>query len=483
MDIASLILFLILYYVRLQEWPSLIWLQKFKIVTFVMLFAIWSMFTRNRGLKLKDFFKTPHDWLMLIYCLWMVLTSTDLRGVFGTVYPLYLFYVVTVQALSNMERIRRFLNWWTIMILVIAGLGVISPYGFDPTGANQVTHDLMKGRLALGTSIFKNPNAFGHGIVPSLLMLYFLFIWKRPVFIRIGAIPLFLLPIYCIYLTSSKGAFISAFATIVAALTFGRPKLVQVLILGAAITAGWAGVKMLPRMEEMETAQSDQAIRGRLMAFEFGLENVKSKLTGIGKDNFISGMWNSRGIHKAAHSSYVQVGCELGWGGFFLFIAIFYCSLRTLFTSVVRDSQEERVRRILFAMIISYMLSSWMVDWAYRAVLFMLVASIAAFHRILLVKKGSIAMEDEETAQEALNSLSPVSISGWQPASVRNLPTTIEQTAIVVPVAGTTTASDDEMEETGPGITWNHFGFPDFMIAASLTYMAIIFWEYIIKHI
>ena len=229
MDFAPIILFLILYYIRPQEWIG--WAASLELVRVSMAFAIITMFSRERGFTWKDFFKTPHDWLMLAYLLWIVGSSPSSFDTLGNVYNNFVFYAITVQALSSMQRVNKFLNWWTVMILIIAGLAVASEFGFDPMQGYDKTHGQMKGRLILNTSIFWNPNALGHSVVPVVAMLYFVLIWRRPIFMKIATVPILALPLYCIYLTASKGAFLSGFAASVTALTFGRPKVFQVIIL------------------------------------------------------------------------------------------------------------------------------------------------------------------------------------------------------------------------------------------------------------
>jgi O-antigen ligase len=306
--------------------------------------------------------------------------------------------------------------------------------------------------------------------------------------VRIGAIPLFVLPIYCIYLTYSKGAFVAGFAAIVASLTFGRHKTVQLLILMTALTAGWAGVQALPRMQELENAQSDEAIRGRLEAFRFGREMVTQKLTGLGKDRFTESMLQYRGFRKAAHSSFVAVGGELGMPGFVMFFALLYCCMRTLVTAKTRDVDEERVRRILFAMLVSYMVSSWMVDFAYRASLFMNIAAVAAFHRLLLRKQGA-QEQNEETVQETLTAIPRLSFGGLQPAPALGAPmridqSTIAQTTIDIPLAeGDEPKLSEQEQAVAPGLVWNKFGLMDWLMVAAITFAAYMFWGYIMHNI
>lgn len=482
MDFAALILGLVLYYIRPQEW--MLALQPFKPVTVVMALAVIGVIVRTR-LSWRQLFKTPHDWLVLAYCVWMVVASPDRKATFDTVYPLFLFYIVAVQALINLDRIIKFLTVWTMMIFAVAGLAILSLYGFDPTGAADLTTYKFKERLVLGTSIFRNPNALGHSIVPAVLMIYFMFVWKRPIFVRIGSLPLFFVPLYCIYLTLSKGAFISAFATAVAAMTFGRPKIVQVLLLAFALTSGWAAVKTLPRMYEMKQTKNDEAIQGRVAAFSFGYDILMRSNRGMGKDSFNENMLRYTGVPKASHSSYIQIGAELGKIGFFLFLGILYCCLRTLFTSKSRNDGEERARRILFTILISYMISSWMVDFAYRVAFFLCVGAIAAYHRLLLQEEVVVEEPVEEDSRFA--PLPPITISGLGPVPVAAMPTSMNQTAIQTGAPTTTISIDDNLpekveEEPVGGIKWNRLGLIDLGLIAVMCYVAVKIWAYGIEN-
>ncbi len=121
MDFAALILALVLYYIRPQEW--MLPIQPLKPMTLVMALAVIAVIART-GLSWRQLFKTPHDWLILTYCVWMVVTSPDRGQTFGEVYPLLIFYLVAVQALTNVKRMRQFLVVWTLMIFTIAAAGV-----------------------------------------------------------------------------------------------------------------------------------------------------------------------------------------------------------------------------------------------------------------------------------------------------------------------------------------------------------------------
>ncbi|MDW8308671.1 MAG: O-antigen ligase family protein, partial [Verrucomicrobiales bacterium] len=346
MDFVAIIIFLILYYIRPQEWIGFV--TELKPVKWSIVFALITMVFRERGFHPRDLVRTPHDWLMLAYFAWIVLSNPAIVDTFNNNYNLFVFYIVTVQALSSIRRLQAFLGWWTLMILVVAALAVAAPLGFDLVGSNDLTEWRMKGRLVFNTSIFNNPNALGHSIYPVVFFLYFLLFWKRPVFLKIAAAAIVLLPLWCVYLTVSKGAFIGIFVTTIAALTFGRPKVVQILVLVGALTFGWTVLWSMPRMSELQKSSTDQAIQGRIAAFKYGLETLKTDFNGIGIHQFVAGVERAYGFKKAAHSSYVQVGGELGWPGLILFVSLLYACARTLFNAKTTDVTEERVRRALF---------------------------------------------------------------------------------------------------------------------------------------
>ncbi len=480
MDFASIVFFLGLYYIRPQEWMS--WVAVIQPVKLVMVVAIASMVMKYRreGSFLGNLFRTPHDWMMLVYFFWLVGTAPDVRGTFSNVYSHLLFYLVTVQALSRIERIQSYLNWWTIFILAIAALAVASEYGFDPVNSgHDLTHGRMQGRLVLNTSIFNNPNALGHSIIPSVVMLYFICFWNRPVFLKTATIFLLLLPLWCIYLTGSKGAFISGFATVVTALVFRRPKTVQILIFLLAFTAGWGALQMLPRMQDMENAKGEGGIQGRLAAFQFGLDTLKTKNTGVGYGNFVRSFESRNHYPKAPHSSYVQVGAELGYVGLTLFLGILYCCVRTLLTAKTVDVPQERVRRILFVLLISFLVSSWMVGWSYRATFFLMVACIAAFHRILLASARPI--EEQETSKAKIIKTPSVTITGLDQAPPAS--SSSENISMPDPVKPTALTPEIAAIATGASMRWNRLGWIDIVAMIVLTVLTVKFWQIVMHHI
>lgn len=180
-----------------------------------------------------------------------------------------------------MRRVYVFLYWWLGCIMFIGVMALLSLVGIDPAGSAEITA-ASNGRLVFGTQLFNNANALGHSVIVAVPMIYFLLFWRRPVFVKEVGLALLPIPLYATYRTESKGSFASGFMAILATLTFGRPKFVQVIILAAGIFGGISATQFLPRWGELQTASKDEAIQGRVEAFKFGRWATENFKYGVG---------------------------------------------------------------------------------------------------------------------------------------------------------------------------------------------------------
>jgi hypothetical protein len=511
MDLVTVILFLVLYYIRPQEWygvfSSIHWVQ------ITMLAGLATLVVGEHKLKVRDLFRTPHDWAVFAFWLWIVVSAPNRWESFKENTNLYIFYIVVVQVLSSVPgrtvaRTKIFLGWWTFLIVIVALLAIATEWGFDPLDSLAITNGSMKGRLVLNLSIFDNPNGLGHSVVPAIPMLYYYLIWKRPMLSRALGVALFAIPLYCIYLTVSKGSFLCAGITFFATLAIGRPLRVQIAMAVLAAMFGTGMIFALPRMNELSKSKTDPAIQGRVLAFKHGYQILQTKLTGVGKghwgeDPFITdyktlllsakpgqAYGKTRVVlmpirhSKAPHSSYVCTGAETGKPGLFLYVAVLYCCLRTVITARTETTDEERIRRLLFVLVLSYVVSSWMVDFEYRPTFFMFTAAIAALHRHLLGLLG----KREEKEQPAPEPLLEPSVPIWlqppllpQPA-LAGAPGAIRE-SLVFPV------ENEEPEKVAPalqtrGIAWNwqRLGWLDLLLITFAWWGVMRFWAYMMNH-
>jgi hypothetical protein len=499
MDLVTVVLFQVLYYLRPQEWAGIF--STIHFVQIVMLAGVAGLFFREGGLRLADLFRTPHDWAVFAFWLWIVIASPHRWEAFKENANLFIFYIVIVQALRSVPRMKIFALCWTLLIVLVATLALATKWGFDPLESYIITSTVMKGRLILNLSIFDNPNGLGHSVVPAIPMIYYYFVWKRPITSRLLGFALLSIPLYCIYLTYSKGAFLCGAITILATMCFGRPKSVQILILVGAFLFGNVALYSLPRMNELDKSKSDQAIQGRVAAFKHGYGLLQTTFKGIGKgewkkDPFITDYVSKvvttqlpgeaeknrvvkTVIHynKAPHSSYVCIGGELGWPGLFFLVAVLYCCMRTTITARTATLDEERIRRIFFVLVLSYIVSSWMVDFEYRPTFFMFTAAIAALHRHLLGMLREHARETEP-ANPGLPVWHPAHLLP-QPAFATGLPDASLLLSHEAALSAPSTAPETPSAEPRIGRNWNRFGWFDLGMILALTYAVVRFWAYI----
>lgn len=485
MDFVPVILFLILYYIRPQEWTPAF--SAIHFVQIVMLSAVATLFIRNRGVSLYDLFRTPHDWMIWGFWLWMVFSAPHPYDTFKENSNLLIFYLVIVQTLYNVPRMVKFIGWWTYMIIAVAGLALLSVFGIDPLGSAQLTEEYMKGRLALNLSIFNNPNALGHSVIPSIPMIYYYFVYKRLVTTRILGLALMIVPFYCIYLTESKGAFLAAGVTTLATAMFGRPKGVQAFIAMVAIMFGTTSIYALPRMGELHKSKTDPAIQGRVVAFKHGYRVLTITKRGVGKGQWFPSFIEANHYAKAAHSSYVMTGAELGYPGLFFMCGSFYCCLRTLMTARTISADEERLRRMLFVLVVSYIVSSWMVNFEYRPTFFMFTGAIAALHRHLhgLLAKEEGDEEEEEDEEADTGVAQPVWMAALVPQPQPVLIAGAESTHAVTRVMTLTAETESEAAVPAKPVSrvgkrgWNKIGLFDLLIICLMVYAVVRFWAYI----
>ncbi|MEQ1749539.1 MAG: O-antigen ligase family protein [Prosthecobacter sp.] len=399
MDFKAVVLVLLVYFIRPQDWiPAL---NGVGIVTPIMLVAIGTMYQRSRTLGYKlEFFRTPHDWGMLAYYAYVVYTSPDPTGTFKDAFPLFAFYFVTVQALSTTSRLHTYLKAWMWAVFTLGAFGLLSLIGWDFTGAIPMTQS-MQGRLALGTWMHNNPNSLGHTLITAIPLAYFLYYWKKNMGAKIFAVGIATSCFSAIYETQSKGAVVAGFVSVVMSYSFGKSKFVQILLLSAALAGGGAAISLMPRMESMGSLRSDEGIQGRLLAWDQAKISVQNHFTGEGWKSFHAIIkWEKTWISKATHSSYVKIGADLGYPGMFIYIGILWLGVRTLLRAKPEDDELNRCRQCLFTLIISYIVSNWMIDRAYHTEYFLFMAAIGAFHRLALLNRE--VKENTEELQEVL---------------------------------------------------------------------------------
>lgn len=437
MEFRYALIFLFFYFIRPQDWIGA--MSGFNIMRPLMVLWIIALAQRRTRPPLPGLLRTPHDWAMLAYFTYIVATSPDPTGTFTGFLPLVVFYFLTVQTLTSWNLIFRYIQFWNWMLAGVALLAVGSLYGLDFTGAGIPTSQNF-GRLAIGTWLHNNPNALCHSVVLILPLSYYLYFWRSTASGRTLVFPLLcVLAFQCAYATESKGGYLVGGIMVVLLFVFGRPLPVRILAISSALTMGVSALSFMPRMSQMGNLRDDEGVMGRLMAWEMAKGQLHS--TGYGWRQFKAWIeWEGERILKATHSSYVQIGGDLGMYGLFFFALVLWVSLRGLSQAsaglALRET-EECCRRCALILVSSYIVSSWMINREYHSEFFLIIAVAAAIHRHH-VSERMIVSEKPNASKGVISN---------------------------------------------PKLTWNRINLPDIAAASLMTWGILSAWDYIMKNL
>jgi hypothetical protein len=459
------VLFLALYFVRPQDWiPGMIGVNVIRPLVLVWFGALLSL---GSSTPVKGLLRTPQDWALGLFAGYVVWNAPPGVGAGSEVFSLVVFYMLTVQTLGSWRAVLGYLKAWNIFLLIVAAFGVLQTLGMDITGGTDKTLAFV-GRLSLGTWLANNPNALGHTIAPAIPLSYLLFFWRGSAVGRFLLFPTsFTLVVWCAWETQSKGSFLVGAGLTILLFVVGRPKWIQMLVLAVTLLVGVGGLQFMPRMEQMGNLRADDGVLGRLMAWEMAKTAMELNPTGVGWKQFIALIdWKEGnkmfyGIPKATHSSYVQVGADLGKYGMFLWLLPLWAAIRATLSFKGQSDDEERCRRATLLLILAYLSSGWMINRQYHTEYFLIIGVAAAIQRLVvarsLVLPGTVKAENREEEQV----VEPAEAWLAKPLSAEGkLPVTPPKKRM-----------------------WNRLTWFDLTMGAAMAWLAIEIWQYILKNL
>jgi len=294
----------------------------------------------------------------------------------------YLIVIVVVQENMFVKIV------WTMVILmgIVASMGVLQYHGYDITGAGML-FAADKGVWQIrGIGNFDNPNDLAYSavlVVPFALG----FLFQTKGFLgRFIVLILLIMPVYCVYLTKSRGGQVALAASLASWLYFWieSPKIKRQLIAFAIMGVIAVAVAQSTGYREDESAM------GRIEAWTEGWQLLKSNpIIGVGKDQFHE-------HHKRdTHSSYVRAGAELGLLGLYAFIGMIYAVALTIL-SVQKPVVDEKWRLYYAgfgAFFVSYLVASMFSTRTYDLIVMICVALVGTMGRLALGDTDEVSAE------------------------------------------------------------------------------------------
>jgi putative inorganic carbon (HCO3(-)) transporter len=278
----------------------------------------------------------------------------------------YFLYFMIVNIVDDYDKLRLF-SWVTVFcIFGVAVDGVIQRFrGVDFLGIEPVL-----GRIRY-VGIMSDPNDFALALVSFLpFTLAGILDKSLPKYRRAGLLGMIAVLLAGIYFADSRGGFLALLA-ILTIFSFKRWGVLRGSLVGLFFII--VGIVLSPsRMDQLSPYES--SAEGRVEAWVAGLNMLKHHpIFGVGFKNFII-------FHfRAAHSAYVNCFAELGFVGYFVWLALIVVSFTGLFAAERENLPGySAYARTLQMSLTGFLVGAFFLSQTYGPVLYILVALSAA---------------------------------------------------------------------------------------------------------
>lgn len=319
----------------------------------------------------------------MIMFLTLVTVSTLSLGWLGNTFNAFLqwvkviiIYFAMISIVDTKNKLKAILWMIVLSMAVTAVMGILQYYGLDITGEG-----LVDGRIA-GVGIF-GTNQLAYAIDFCLPLAFGLLLLSRAFIAKIFLAAILLAYGYCVYLTQSRGGQLCFLVVLlIMTLKFSRNKKLKVFGMAFGVLLFMVLVKFSPRFSTTLEYQTDESAMGRLDVWGEALMSLKDNpIFGIGYEQF------RQRFDIASHNSYIQTVTELGLLGLFIWLALFYFSLKNLnfINNHININDEKEISVIsksLQASLYAYLVGSYFSSSAYYVPLYMLFALAVIIQRM-----------------------------------------------------------------------------------------------------
>ncbi len=344
----GIFLYLIILFIRPQDWPGTIFYGLPVTSTLIPLLLLVGMVA---GKRRPGSGGLPHHLLLAVVVVLVVLTnlvngdsemaSWQLTLIIPKIMVFYSFFFI----LGSYDKISKAMAFMALMGMVLSMQGIYQlSHGVGWANQGMHGHSIYASMDEMMSLLgYEAPRTFwiGDWDGPNVLALVYvvgvpyclekMFSKSTSVFSKIFWVAVFALLCVGIKQTDSRGGFLAlAFSLMLFMLMrFGikRGGMVGGLVLFLAVAVVAPG-----RISQVNTEES--SARDRMWLWERGLNWWREKpVLGMGKGTFASH------ASMIAHSNYVEILAETGFVGFFTFISLIYFSMKGCFISMRKEAE------------------------------------------------------------------------------------------------------------------------------------------------
>jgi len=384
--------FYVVYCARPEDWiPGLKYVPLAKISGIFALLGLLFSAGRSKR-RMRDLPREAYYLMALIGCLVVAgIFSPVWKGgaLFKTVEfaKILVAWVLTFFVISSFDRLRRIVFIQSASVAAIAVVSLLK--GRD--------HPRLEGVIG---GIYSNPNDLAFAIVLSLPFCLAFLLYTKNLARRAAWVAVMLAMCTALFLTASRGGFITLVATAVVCLWhFGvrgkRPQLIAAAALVAVIVGVTAGGRLKDRFfaisgEDLNNSVDVSAYgsyeqRARLM--KSSVEGVLKYPLGIGLGNFpnYSGTW------REVHVSYLQIAVEGGVAACIFYLLFFgrgFSNLRQLRRIGGLDDEIDLFAGALHSSLVGFVVGALFAPEAYQFFPYFAVAYTSALLAIVREKSA-----------------------------------------------------------------------------------------------
>lgn len=375
MLVFVILLLIFVIFVQPQEFITAV--KDWHLVDLVMGFVIIGMMFMAFTKKKIKFLNSQQNILMLLF--WVAITLSTYsttwfpytKETFLEWGKIVIIYFSIINIITTEKKLKIIVWMIVLCSLFLALSGILQKYGFDITGVGVREEGRIRGIGIFDTNQLAYTLALFSPLVFALFLLTKNFLLKLILFI------FFFLYYFAIYLTASRGGILcSILVLVLIPIVFFKNKSVKVFGLIAALIIFVYIFQIAPRLHTISGYQTDESAMRRILVWEDALWTLKKfPLFGIGKNLFVDN------FHMAPHNSYIQVISELGLIGLFIWLSMFYFSLKNLrYIEHNSKSFENRVQKIFAKSfqisIFAFLFGSFFSGNAYYLTLYIMFALI-----------------------------------------------------------------------------------------------------------
>ncbi|MBN1883929.1 MAG: O-antigen ligase family protein [Candidatus Krumholzibacteriota bacterium] len=390
----GLLAYLAMVYLRPQEFvPAL---QGMPIMLAISLLVL-GVFILHTIIQRRPFtgFRLRQSVFMLVFFIIIPLSQLQRFYLFGakeafsSFLPVFILFFMIIALVGSFDQLRTVFTMLFVMTLMLAVNGIFQYYnGTDIAGQTPI-----EGNRIRWIGIFADPNDLGLALLT--FTPFALVKMTRPAISavwRLAWAPAFVVLVYALYLTNSRGTALGLIVVFVVFLVrrLGAWKgLLIGLLVAAAMFA--AGPSRLADVSPEEASAS-----GRIDAWATGLNLFFWRpILGIGYNSF------TEYHHLTAHNSVVLCMAELGLAGLFVWLLMIFTSFDEM-RSLLRRAPGTRYGVYAEAMLLSiagFFAAAFFLSRTYNSVLYVVIAVSALLSRFASEEHGfTIAFLDRRTA-------------------------------------------------------------------------------------